>query len=226
MANSVGFGFAQKSFTFLKGLEDNNDKAWFDENRSVFEEKLKHPFEALLRDLTARLEEEDLPLRGSAKTMFRMHRDVRFSNDKRPYKTSVSGLLTADGTKAATGPLLYIELSGDGGFAGTGLHKLSPGALQPIRRRMVEEPQVFDGVRGALASADRSLETGDRLIAMPRGFEEFSEHRHADSIRLKSLLVSEQLPKSAWLSGDVAERIEKLARDVMPLLRFCREAIS
>ncbi|MEM6913908.1 MAG: DUF2461 domain-containing protein [Pseudomonadota bacterium] len=226
MAKNTPFGFTQKSFAFLEDLEENNDKTWFDDNRSVFDEKLKQPFEALLADLSDRLEDADLPLRGSSKTMFRMNRDVRFSKDKRPYKTSVSGVLTRDGTKGASGPLLYVELSADGGFTGTGLHKLSPTELQPIRTRMVKEPQVFDGVKGALASADRSLETSDQLTAMPRGFEPYAEHRHADAIRLKSLLISEPLPKSAWLSGDVADRVEQLARDAMPLLRFCRDALA
>ena len=226
MTGSAEFGFTQKSFGFLSELEDNNEKAWFDNNRPVFEVKLKAPFEALLADLTERLRGADLPLKGSAKTMFRMNRDVRFSKDKRPYKTSVSGLLTPDGTKKSKGPLLYIELSADGGFTGTGLHKLSPSELKPIRERMAEDPQVFDGVKGALASAGRSLETSDQLTAMPRDFEDLADHRHADAIRLKSLLVSEELPKSAWQSGDVADQIEKLARDAMPLLRFCRDAIT
>ena len=61
---------------------------------------------------------------------------------------------------------------------------------------------------------------------MPRGCERHAGHRHADALRFESPLVREDLPKVAWTSGDVAERVEALARDAEPLLRFGRAAAS
>lgn len=57
---------------------------------------------------------------------------------------------------------------------------------------------------------------------MPRRFEPHAGDLHAEIIRLKPLIVYEDLPKAAWTSGDVADRIERLARDAMPLLAFGR----
>lgn len=215
-------GFTAKSFEFLDGLAKNNDREWFNNHKGDFEAYVREPFLDLLDALTERLADADVPLRGNPKTVFRMNRDVRFSNDKSPYKTSIAAVLTPSGTKQEEGGLLYVHMDRTGGFAGTGWHNLAPKALKPFREAMVEEPERFDTVRSALSKADRAFATDNSLTAMPRGFEEHDDHRHADAIRLKSLLVSEELPKSAFTSGDVVDRVERLARDAMPFLAWGR----
>lgn len=67
---------------------------------------LQDPFEALLEGVTAKLAGTEIPLKGGRQTTFRMNRDVRFSNDKRPYHEHVSGVLTPSGTKAEAAGVL------------------------------------------------------------------------------------------------------------------------
>ncbi len=217
-----GHGFTEKSFAVLDGLAENNDKDWFHAHRDEFETYVESPFLGLLADLTDRLASSDLPLRGSRKTIFRMNRDVRFSEDKSPYKTSISAVLTQSGTKAEAGGLLYVQMDRTGGFAGAGWHKLSPSALGPFRDAMIEDADNFNEVRSSLSRASRRLRDEDSLTAMPRGYADQADHRHADVIRLKSLLIAEDLPKIAFISGDVAGRIAALAQDGMPLLIWGR----
>jgi len=214
------FGFTAKSFEFLEGLSANNEREWFNANKATFKGKLEAPFLELLETLSERLSDALYPLSGGKATMFRMNRDVRFSDDKRPYKTSVSGLLTPSGTKNETGGLVYIELNPSGGLAAAGYYKLSPKELSPIRTAMIKRADEFDGVLADLKAAGRSLDFEDQLSAMPKGFTDHSEHRHAGFVRLKSLIIRQDLPKTAWLSDDGAHRIEAFARDAMPLFAF------
>ncbi|MGR3503982.1 DUF2461 domain-containing protein [Pseudaestuariivita sp.] len=219
----AGHGFTEKSFAFFEGLAENNNKEWFHAHKAEFKDYVEAPFLDLLDALTERLADAEVPLQGNPKTKFRMNRDVRFSEDKSPYKTSIAAVLTPSGTKRETGGLLYVHMEAKGGFAGTGWHNLAPKALKPFREAMVDEAEAFDDVRASLDKAGRALSTEYSLTSMPRGFEPQSEHRHADAIKLKSLLVSEDLPKVAFTSGDVVDRVEKMARDAMPFLVWGRK---
>lgn len=213
-------GFSTASFAFLDDLTSNNNRDWFVSNKGVFERTLETPFVDLLEALSNRLSDMDRPLSGGAATVFRMNRDTRFSADKRPYKTNLSGLLTPSGMKKEAGGLVYIHLDNSGGFAAAGFYSLSPAELGPIRDAMIEQAEEFDLVKAALSKAGRDLDRADSLKAMPKGFSEHSEHRHSAEIRLKSLMVREPLTRESWLSGDVADHVEKLAREAAPLLAF------
>ena len=150
---------------------------------------------------------------------------MRFSEDKSPYKTSIAAVLTPSGTKKCGG-LLYVHMDATGGFTGTGLHILAPKPLKPSLQAIVEDAAAFVKVRDALAGADRNLADDNRLTSMPRGFEEHGDHRHADAVQLKSLLFSQELPKVAFTSGDVVNRVAKMARDAMQFLVWGREVTT
>lgn len=213
-------GFSPTSFSFLDDLALNNNRDWFVSNKGIFERSLETPFIHLLEALSNRLSDMDRPLSGGAATVFRMNRDIRFSADKRPYKTNLSGILTPSGTKKEAGGLVYLHLDSAGGFAAAGFYNLSPAELGPIRDAMVEQAEAFDRVKASLAKAGRDLDRSDSLTSMPKGFADHAEHRHAPEIRLKSLMVRQPLPKESWLSGDVVDLVERLARDAAPLLAF------
>jgi uncharacterized protein (TIGR02453 family) len=224
MTEMPAHGFTAKTFAFLEGLAANNDRDWFNDHKSEFKEYGETPFAALLEALTNRLSDADRPLSGGKATMFRMNRDVRFSEDKSPYKTAISGMLTPSGTKEELAGIVYLHLDAEGGFAAAGYYNLSPKQLGPMRDAIMERAEAFDAVRAALTEAGRDLDRSMALTAMPKGFADQAEHRHADVLKLKSLMVREDLPKVAWTSGDVADRVERLARDAMPLMTFAKPA--
>jgi uncharacterized protein (TIGR02453 family) len=217
-------GFSEASFAFLRELEQNNDREWFNTNKARFKSDVEAPFIDLLEALPNRLSDAKRPLLGGKSTLFRMNRDVRFSKDKSPYKTSVGGLLSPTGTKSELAGIVYVHLDAKGGFTVAGFYNLSPKQLGPMRDAMVERADAFDQVLSALNATGRDLDRSMSLNTMPKGFTEHAEHRHADVIRLKSLMVREDIPKKAWLSGDVIDHVETLARDAMPLLTFAEPA--
>ena len=213
-------GFSTETFAFLRGLEENNNREWFNENKAQFTAHLEQPFADLLEALSNRLSDAKRPLSGSKSTMFRMNRDVRFSKDKTLYKTNVSGMLTPSGTKSEVSSIVYLHLQTGGGFTAAGYYNLSPKQLIPIRDAIVERAERFAEVLAELAQSGRSLDDDKMLSSMPRGYAQHTEHRHAKHIRRKSLLIQQPLTEDDWISGDVIDHVERLARDAMPLLTF------
>ncbi|MEM7772349.1 MAG: DUF2461 domain-containing protein [Cyanobacteria bacterium P01_E01_bin.6] len=220
----VSFNFTQKSFDLLEELEANNEKAWYDEHREDFEAYLREPFAEVLELASDRLAETATPLVGSAKTMFRQNRDVRFSKDKSPYNTQISGLLTPSGTKAEKSGLIYLQLDSSGGMMACGFYQLKASELAPIRDQIMEQPKAFSVVLKDLEAAGLFLSDEDKLKTMPRGYEAYSDHEYADYLKLKSLIVQTSLPKSAWLKGDVLERLFEYGTGCASLLAFGNDA--
>lgn len=216
--------FTPKSFDLLDGLADNNEKAWYDEHRKDFESYLRKPFAHMLELVTDGLAETDLPLIGSAKTMFRQNRDIRFSKDKSPYSTHVSGVLSPSGTKSEKEGVLYVHLDRSGGMIACGFYKLKAGELAPIRDSILEEPEGFAQVLQDLDDAGLSLSAEDTLSSMPRGYEDYDQHDYADYLKLKSFIAQTPLPKSAWLEGDMVDRLVQYAKGCASLLEFGRAA--
>jgi uncharacterized protein (TIGR02453 family) len=212
------------AFPLLAELEANNNRAWFDANREAIRDQVQLPFAAVLEAITAALATADLPLRGSAATMFRMHRDVRFSADKSPYKASASGLLTPDGTKNEAGGLMYLHMDQHGGFLACGAYIMSTPALNAIRDRIITKPEDFGAAIEALAVAGLSLSDDMMLKSMPRGYNEYSTHRFADDLRRKVFIVRRELVPDDWQSGAVVSEAARVARASAGLLRFVQAA--
>jgi len=212
--------FDADTFAFLGGLAANNNREWFTANKAVFAARLEQPFIHLLETLGNRLADAPRPMSGGKATLFRMNRDTRFGEDKRPYKTNLSGLLTASGSKTEAGGVVYVQLDETGGFAAAGYHGLTPADLGPLRDAIVARADDFAAIKAGLAKAGRDLDRSDSLTGMPKGYAEHAGHPHAAELRLKTLILRESLTPAQWQSGDVVNRVEALARDAMPLLAF------
>lgn len=216
--------FTPRSFELLEALAQNNDKQWFAQHRDEFQMHVREPFAAFLEDVTERLSGTDIALQGSADTMFRQARDVRFSPDKRPYSVSVSGLLTQSGSKREGGRLAYVELNADGGRIGGGVHQPTAKDLEPVRRRIIDRPDEFDRILDVLNQAGVEIEHSNAVHSMPRGFSDHSGHRHADVIRLKQLLAMRTIPTPAWIDGSAAEQATEAVIALQSLYEFIGSA--
>ena len=140
MSKTVFSGFQTVDLEFLRQLALNNDRDWFTAHRSAYDEQLKPALEDLVAAATEAMTARGLPLAGNPKkSLFRIHRDTRFSNDKRPYKTHVSATLTrtgADGLWSKMSPgMVYVHIEPDGGsrpaFDPDSIDPLDPSTLPP-----------------------------------------------------------------------------------------------
>jgi uncharacterized protein (TIGR02453 family) len=212
-------GFGPRALDFFKALAFHQDKAWFEENRSLYEAEVKAPLEVLLRDLTAAFATMGLPLQGNARSVFRLHRDIRFSKDKRPYKTNSGAVLSRDGTKRAQG-FLYLHLDPEGCFAAAGFWRPEPDETLALRRAIAGKPAAFRDVVARLGTAGLVLGDGDPLARLPKGFEAVVEPDLADTIRMRNILVRRALPPPAIGSPNLVRDLVRFAGEAEPLLRF------
>ena len=116
-------------FGFLRELAENNDREWFQANRDRYREQVQEPLVAFiaafsepLSELAPRFVADPRPSGGS---MFRIHRDVRFSKDKRPYKTHASAQFRHRRGRDVHAPGFYLHLEPGNVFAGAGMWRPS-----------------------------------------------------------------------------------------------------
>ena len=223
----AGFdGFRPQALDFFRDLAANNERGWFTENKPVYEREVLAPFRLLLQAVTAQLAAREIPLSADpARAIFRIHRDVRFSHDKTPYKTHAGAVLSRDGGKAASG-ILYVHVAAEGCFTAAGFWQPEREQLGAIREAIYTEPDRFAGVQSALAEAGLALDDSDSLTLMPRGFEDAAEAPTAAAIRLKSFIVRRPIDAGRLADPALAADIVDFAASALPLLRFGWSAIS
>ena len=141
--------FTQDFLKFFKELEKNNNREWFNKNKSRYEESVKKPFEAFITELIRRIHDEDPNINTNPKdSIFRIYRDVRFSPDKRPYKTHASAVISAGGRKDMRDPGHYIELSAKEIRFYGGLYMIEKNDLQMIREHIAANTARFNKLIG------------------------------------------------------------------------------
>lgn len=146
-------GFDRADLAFLSGLAAHNERDWFLANRAVYDDRLKPALAALIDATTQACAARGLPMGGEAKrSLFRIHRDVRFSKDKRPYKSHVSATLTRDGGKLSPG-LVYIHIEPEGGSLGA--VDFDPDSIDPL------DPSTHPSARPQAVAATTTIEAAE-----------------------------------------------------------------
>lgn len=219
-------GFRPAALAFLRDLAANNNRAWFLENKPVYEREVVAPFRLLLADVTSALATAGSKLTGDpAKAIFRIHRDVRFSKDKLPYKTNSGAVLRKGGAGKFDG-ILYIHLDPAGCFLAAGFYLPEKEALEAIREAIYIDPARAGALRADLASHKLGFDMTETLIRMPRGFEEAVNSPVADLLRLKSFTVRRTISQADMAKPSVVQKITKFADDSAALLNFGWQALT
>lgn len=188
--------FTEKSFRFLRSLARNNSREWFNAHRADYEAQVREPFQRLLGDIQPALHEVSAHYRAEPKgvggSLFRIHRDTRFSGDKAPYKTWQGARLFHERSKQAPAPSYYLHLQPDNCFIAAGIWHPQPEALRRIRQFIVDNPASWKRAAHAPAFRRRyDFGSEDMLSRPPRGFEpgfEFIEDlKHRNFIVLRGI---------------------------------------
>lgn len=213
-------GFGSKALPFLKALKFHQNKAWFDENRALYQSEVLDPMVALLDDLTQAFAAAKIPLRGDGKrSIFRINRDVRFSKDKSPYKTHCGAVMTRSGSKNDQG-LLYLHIGPEGCFAAAGFHIPEPAELARLRKAIMAKPKQFTAMEAKLAAGKLQLGTESQTTRLPRGFEAARGTPVDGALRLKSFIVEEPLPAKLIGKPALTGVIVDFVRRAQPLLAY------
>ena len=137
--------FTQDSIDFFRDLELNNDRMWFEKNKKRYEAIVKQPMEAFAEVMVERMREilPDIHMTGK-QSVFRIHRDVRFSNDKRPYKTNAGLHINGTGRGDLQSPGLYFHIDPRCTGIGSGLYTVESPALRHLRQYLAANPDEFE----------------------------------------------------------------------------------
>jgi uncharacterized protein (TIGR02453 family) len=200
-------GWPADALDFYRGLEADNTKSYWQANKVRYEEAVKAPFEALMADL----DEEFGPLR-----MFRPYRDVRFSKDKSPYKTTAGAFSEREG-----GAGYYVALSATGLYVGSGYYHMASDQLARFRAAVDDDRTGAELEQACAALSKKGQELGaiDELKSAPKGYA--NDHPRVAYLRRKGLFAGRPFPIAGWLHTAKAEdRIVGAWRDAEPLNRW------
>jgi uncharacterized protein (TIGR02453 family) len=226
IATSGFAGFRPAAFEFLDGLRANNDPAWFKPRKAVYEAEVLTPLRELVGAVGAALHRAGMPLVGDPRrAVFRIYRDVRFSPDKRLYKTHAGAVLTRSGDKRNPG-LLYLHIAPGEAMAAAGFWHPEPILLAKLRRSMLGDPDGFLAMASRLQQAGHPILSDERLSRPPRGFEAAKGTPVAEYVAWKSFTVHAPLSDAEMQSPTVVDRIIGFTHTITPLLEWGWAAID
>jgi uncharacterized protein (TIGR02453 family) len=198
-------GFGEGAVEFYDGLVADNSKAYWTDQRAVYEADVRAPMEALLAALE--------PEFGRGK-IFRPYRDVRFSNDKTPYKTHCG---------ATVGPF-YVQVGSDGLMVAGGYYRMAPDQVARYRTAVADDRRGSD-LEKRIAALQGLTVAGETLKTRPKGYE--ADHPRIGLLRHKGLYAWR-----AWEPDDVLhepgtlDRVAGAWRELRPLTEWLADHVG
>lgn len=212
---------------FLKKLSKNNNKPWFDANRSSYEDA-RGAFAGIVDDVIHRFAKHD-PSIATLKAkdcMFRINRDVRFSKDKSPYKTNFGASINSGGKKSGLAGY-YIHVEPGASFVGGGIWMPMPDVLGKVRQEIDYNLDAFRSIIKSPAFRKQygQLYVGDdiSLSRVPKGYE--PTNPAAEYLKLKSFIAMRAVSDEEIGSGKLVATSAEAFKALKPLIDFLNAAI-
>jgi len=213
----------QSGFNFLKTLKKNNNREWFNAHKAVYQKELElvETFaEALLQELNKHDVIETL---SGKKSLHRIYRDIRFSNDKTPYKTNWSGNFKRATKYRRGGYYFHFEPGNSyiaGGFWGPNAQDLKrirdDIAFDATPMRKILKSRTFITTFGTLK--------GEQLKTAPKGFD--AAHEAIDLIRYKQFLLIRKFPDEDVLSKHFLKEASQTFKNMRPFFDYMSEVLT
>ncbi|NNE98884.1 MAG: DUF2461 domain-containing protein [Pyrinomonadaceae bacterium] len=216
----------KKVLTFLKKLEKNNNRDWFQANKPEYE-AAREDFIGLVEKLIAGISKFDPEIIGTdpKKAVFRIYRDVRFSKDKSPYKLAFGASISPGATKME-GAGYYVHIQPKGSMLAGGKYMPQSKELLAIRNAVVKRSKDFLKIPKAKKFKEYFGEIrGDKLKTAPKGFPK--DHEMIEYLRLKSFVAyHEKIPQKTVTDPKFDKYAVRVFKAMKPLNDFLREAIG
>ena len=217
--------FTPALFRFLGELRLHNDREWFERSKERYLLDVRDPmlrfisdFAPVLRKIAPCLVADPSPVGGS---LFRLHRDTRFSSDKTPYKTNVAAHFRHEAGRGVHGPGCYLSLAPDEVTVGGGVWHPEADALRMIRRSIIEQPGAWKRATGA-PGMKPLIWWGDSLTRSPRGFP--VDHPLVDMLRRKDFAAGVELGERDALAPGFLDRCAEVYRALAPTMKLLARA--
>ena len=217
------------TISFLKSLKKNNNKDWFDKNRPSYE-SAKADFVQFVQQLIDKTAKKDPTLSAlvAKNCIFRINRDVRFSNDKSPYKSNMGASINKAGKKAMFSAGYYFHLEPGNSFVGGGIYMPMAPELKKIRQEIDYNWKDFKKIisdkkfKSIYSDLDRSEDIA--LQRVPKGYEQ--ENPAAEYLKLKSYIVILPISDKELQSKDLIKKAVAAFEALQPLVYFLNQALA
>ena len=216
----------QRLTRFLSALKRNNKKAWFDTHRDEYE-ALRAEFLELVEWVILRVGAFDPAVQALSpkECVYRINRDVRFSKEKKPYKTNFAATI-APGGRNSGAPSYHFSLEDDGSLmVAGGLYMITPQQLEKMRRAIARDPKPLRGIlkSPAFKRTYGDLNDEDALSRPPRGYA--ADHPAVDLLKLRRF-VAWTFFESGEMKGDLSGFVARHLKTLAPLIAYEREAVK
>lgn len=214
-----------KVLEFLKELAKNNNREWFHENKEWYEEsrdKFLFLTDVMINEI--RKFDPEIPTMSPKDCMFRIFRDVRFSNDKRPYKTNFGSYISKGGRKGMYAGY-YFHISPDESFVGGGIYMPPAEPLKAVRNYVAENASEFMEITNSPEfKKTYPAMYEDKLKTAPKGF--LKDHEHIDLLRYKSFIFSHSFSRNDLLGKDYITKMVAAFRVLQPFNQYLNNAVE
>lgn len=214
-----------KVLDFLKELAANNNREWFQANKKWYDEcreKVLFLTDVLINEIG----KFDPQVRGLSPKdcMFRIFRDVRFSNDKRPYKTNFGSFICKGGRKSMN-PGYYFHIEPGNSFIGGGIYMPPAEPLKAIRNYMAEHGDEYLEIINEPDFRKKYPEMyDDKLKTAPKGFPK--DHEFIDLLKYKSFIFSKSFDDKTVKSDKYVEKVVSAFHDLLPVNAILYQALD
>lgn len=212
--------FSDKTFKFLRALARNNEREWFHAHKPDYEAHVREPLQRLVTDLQPDLATVSLHYRADPKavggSLYRIHRDIRFSRNKTPYKSWQGMRLFHERFRETIAPLWYLHLQPGNCFIAAGIWRPESPALRRLRQFIVDNPAGWKAAAHAPAFRRRyRMGEDDMLVRPPRGFP--ADFAFIDDLRHRNFIALRDIGDSV-VTGPRLRQV--LARDLAATAPF------
>ncbi len=211
--------FRPALFRFLRDLKVTNTREWFSANKSRYEDDVRGPaldfvaeFAPYLERISPHFVADPRPSGGS---LFRIHRDTRFSKDKSPYKTYMGIQFRHELGRDAHAPGFYLHLEPKAVFVGAGIWHPDAPTLGRIRDAIADDPKAW---RAGKRLGERFQLGGDSLKRAPAGYD--PEHPQIEDLKRKDFICVASLSEKDVCAPGFVDEFTRMCRDASPLVRF------
>lgn len=217
----------ETTLDFLKKLKNNNNREWFDSNKTEYLAS-KERFEEFVSELIKGINKFDKKVSLDLKPKdctFRIYKDVRFSKDKTPYKNNMSASINPGGKKSNI-PGYYFHLEPDGCFLAGGVYMPMPDVLKAIRQEIDYNPLPLINVlkSASFKKEFNGLDEEDKLKNPPKGFNK--DHAHSEILKNRHFIVSQKFENKVILKKEGLIKTLDSFKAMYPFLDYLRKAIG
>ena len=234
MTSTEFTGFRPAALGFLRSLRRHNDREWFERNRTTYEQELRAPLAALAEEVDVRLASLAPEIVGDPRSsLFRIHRDVRFSADKSPYKTHVACWFHHGDAGRGVGTAAPHGGAGFYFHMEAGRSSIGGGIWMPPRPTLNRLREAIDEDAGSLKKILRDptvrrrfggLAEESMLTRMPRGYVD--GHPAAVLLRHQSFTLGRELMQRHLFSARLPDVLARDYARLLPLVRWINGALG